>query len=510
MAAPPPPPRGLSLYENLHDPNDPSPSATISSGPVLYSQSSTTSAFSSAAGPLPKKPIDPALRFQPTRRPQPPKPKPKPAVSKSIPKPPAAAPTQPPPPPPPSSDAAAAVDPSTAAPASKSTLADWAATEDDEWLYGTGEKRPRGGRKAKKKRQAQQQQRETDWDDVYDASRPTNVEEYLRSDEKIDEVREWKALLYGHRRTKAPDSGGSSDEDERPGMHPNNQFAPPPSYAAVPPPPSSPPTTSAPLPPTDDASGGDAYARRLALSSTSSSQPLPPSSSTTISAAPILYTQQQQPSPPPPPRSPSSRPGQAGFAHRLMAKYGWTSGSGLGAASSGIVNPLRVQVEKRRKKADADGGGWAEPANKGKIIGGGGSGSGSRRKDGNDDQQQGLSNVIVLLNMLDNMPDLAAEVEDGLGQEIGEECGEKYGRVERVCIDTETQRVFIKFTDQISALKASASSMVYLISNSNMVQAVSELQGRVFNGNTITPKYYNDDAFDRGVYTKYMCPHPLC
>ncbi|KAK8147497.1 Splicing factor 45 [Beauveria asiatica] len=496
MAAPPPPPRGLSLYENLHDPNDPSPSTTISSGPVLYSQTSTTSV--SAAGPLHKKPIDPALRFQPTRRPLPPKPKPKPAVSRSIPKPPAAAPTQPLPPPPPSSDTAvAAADPGSAAPASKSTLADWAATEDDEWLYGTGEKRPRGGRKAKKKRQAQQQQRETDWDDVYDASRPTNVEEYLRSDEKIDEVREWKALLYGHRRVKAPDSDGSSDEEgERPGMRPTNQFAPPPSYAAVPPLPSSPPTTSAPSPPPDDASGNDAYARRLALSSTSSSQTPLPSSSTTISAAPILYTQQQQQpsSPPPPPRSPSSRPGQAGFAHRLMAKYGWTSGRGLGAASSGIVNPLRVQVEKRRKKADADGGGWAEPANKGKIIGGG--------HGGNDDQQQGLSNVIVLLNMLDNMPDLAAEVENGLGQEIGEECGEKYGRVERVYIDTETQRVFIKFTDQISALKASAPSMVYIMSNANMVQAVSELQGRVFNGNTITPKYYNDDAFDRGVYTK--------
>lgn len=102
-----------------------------------------------------------------------------------------------------------------------------------------------------------------------------------------------------------------------------------------------------------------------------------------------------------------------------MSKYGWESGRGLGADSSGIVNPLRVQVEKRRKKADADGGGWAEPANKGKIIGGG------RRKDAAGHEEQGLSDVIVLLNMLDNMPDLAAEVENGLGQEIGEECGEK-------------------------------------------------------------------------------------
>ncbi|KAJ2980379.1 hypothetical protein NQ176_g2676 [Zarea fungicola] len=101
------------------------------------------------------------------------------------------------------------------------------------------------------------------------------------------------------------------------------------------------------------------------------------------------------------------------------------------------------------------------------------------------EEQQGLSDVIVLLNMLENMPDLAAEVEDGLGQEIGEECGEKYGRVERVYIDVATQRVFIKFTDQVSALRA-----------------VNELQGRVFNGNTITPRFYNSEAFEQGVYTK--------
>lgn len=103
-----------------------------------------------------------------------------------------------------------------------------------------------------------------------------------------------------------------------------------------------------------------------------------------------------------------------------MQKYGWTAGKGLGASSSGIVNPLRVQVEKRRKKADADGGGWAEPGGKGKIIGG-------RRADGEKDGGKfgRMSEVIVLGNMLDNMPDLQREMEDGLGQEIGEECGEK-------------------------------------------------------------------------------------
>lgn len=228
MAAPPPPPppRGLSLYENLHDPNDPAPSATISSAPVLYNQDGA------AAAPV-KKPIDPAFRFQPTRRPQPTKPKSKASAAtgafpKSIAKPAAAQPAQAPPPP--------TADISAAPPASKSTLADWAATEDDEWLYGAGEKRQRGGRKAKKKRQRQQQQMETDWDDVYDPSRPTNVDEYLRSDEKVDEVREWKALLYRHRKGKAPDSDLSSDDDEgeRASMRPSSKpFAQHPRYAAT-------------------------------------------------------------------------------------------------------------------------------------------------------------------------------------------------------------------------------------------------------------------------------------
>ncbi|KAI8224480.1 DNA-damage-repair/toleration protein DRT111 [Colletotrichum sp. SAR 10_96] len=237
------------------------------------------------------------------------------------------------------------------------------------------------------------------------------------------------------------------------------------------------------------------------MSSSNPPPPPPPADEATISRAPVRYTRQEpsrsaSASPPPTlglgasstavapdedadaPRS--NRPGQAGFAQRLMSKYGWTKGSGLGADEGGIVNPLRVQVEKRKKKSDAEGGGWAEPANRAKILGG-------RRKDaeGEGGGKFGgpMSEVIVLQHMLDNMEDLQGEIANGLGQEIGEECGEKYGRVERLYIDVENRQVFIRFTDQVSALRA-----------------VNELDGRIFNGNTVIPKFYDTAKFEQGIY----------
>lgn len=111
-----------------------------------------------------------------------------------------------------------------------------------------------------------------------------------------------------------------------------------------------------------------------------------------------------------------------------MSKYGWSKGRGLGADESGITAPLCVQVEKRKKKSDAEGGGFREPGGRGKIIGG-------QRKvaaDGNEEGMGGkfgeMSEVVVLRGMVEGM-DLDAEVEGagdgGLMQEIGEECAEK-------------------------------------------------------------------------------------
>ncbi|KAI1808096.1 hypothetical protein F4811DRAFT_502856 [Daldinia bambusicola] len=506
MAAQQPRPGGLSLYANLLEPEGDS-STSISRAPVVSQEALDAVKEQEAT----KKPVDPALRFQPhpqIRRPQQKTQKPKAAFPKVPPVP-----------------NASNVPGGAAAPA-KSRLADWVPTEEDEYMYGTVEKRARGGRK-KKKKKTEDVPIETDWDEIYDPSRPTNVDEYLRSDERIREVREWKDLLYKHKRRDDDDDErrGSWDSEEEDRAPVQNQFAPPDSYSFAPPPPS-PPRASIP----DDKTGDDAYARRLAMSQ--GAVPPPPRSPTppppppppapaqaappepetaTISRAPVRYTQPQPPAPLDPdamdrdedeyvPAEPSkaeeaseqhtnpARSRDKGFAARLMAKYGWSKGQGLGAEATGILQPLRVEVEKRKKKSDAEGGGWAGPGGRGRIIGSKTGGEAAQQSENSGGSSGGskfgpMSNVVVLRNMLEGMEDLQAEMESGLGQEIGEECGDKYGRVERLYIDIEGRRVYIKFTDQVSALRA-----------------VNALDGRIFAGNTIQPQYYDVEKFENRIY----------
>ncbi|BCS29012.1 putative G-patch DNA repair protein (Drt111) [Aspergillus puulaauensis] len=520
-SSPPKPGGMLSLYANLLDPSADNSPGTISRAPVVFKQAEGEGQSEEAA----KKQINNALRFQPTKRPQlaTQKSKPKPALPKAAPVAPAAAPV-------------------------KSTLADWAGTEEDDVNgFYAGPKRQRGGRK-KRKKNREAQEFVQNWDDIYDPSRPNIYEEYKHSDEQISEVREWKDRLYAHRMARSPSRDSYSDEDYGHPVNrqfaPPNHFAPPPNLNDIPPAPSgggegatsgegafaqraqiaastahAPPAHYSPPPPPPDESaaqvqeaptGDDAYLRRLQMSgqtqpSQAPSKPLHSiqAPSATISRAPVRYTL-----PPAPDDIPASeaeleevfaterpaedetgesgqrslRPGQKGFAERMLAKYGWTKGSGLGATGSGIAKPLQVQVEKRKKRPDSEGGGFITPAGRGKIIGG-------QRKQEDVGKFGAMSEVIILKGMLDGMDvdaELAGAEEGGLMQEIGEECSEKYGRVERVYVARDSGPpvpVFVKFTNQLSALRA-----------------VNALEGRIFNGNPITARFFDTQNFEQGIY----------
>ena len=207
---------------------------------------------------------------------------------------------------------------------------------------------------------------------------------------------------------------------------------PSPGIAAVSPPPPAPPPTSVPVsikqPPPPLPQHDQALPPTISRAPVRYNLPPPPSDipkseaelETALEEEAII--QDEEPASVEAPRS--LRPGQRGFAERLMSKYGWTKGSGLGASGSGIVNPLRVQVEKQKKKPDSEGGGFVGPGGRGKIIGG---------KKNKDMEAEGgkfgaMSEVVVLKGMVDGM-DLDAEMEaagdGGIMQEIGEECGEK-------------------------------------------------------------------------------------
>ncbi|KAI7220476.1 hypothetical protein KC333_g2327 [Hortaea werneckii] len=188
----------------------------------------------------------------------------------------------------------------------------------------------------------------------------------------------------------------------------------------------------------------------------------------------------------------SKAPGQKGFAERLLKKYGWEKGKGLGAeGNEGIATAVVAKAEKRKKLPDQEGGGWAAPKNMGKLVGG------KRRKltEGEKAEIEGeegggageLSEVVKLEGMCKGM-DLDAEIQDnGLYDEIGKEMETQYGSVERLMIWRKQQGgeddVFVKFTSQLSALRC--------------VQAMSGVE---FAGNEVKARFWDKEKFEAGDY----------
>lgn len=233
-----------------------------------------------------------------------------------------------------------------------------------------------------------------------------------------------------------------------------------------------------PPPPVDSAIG--THIRNLALAGSSMLDPIvqavvqpSPPPKTTYSAEPTYYSPQPsfessdeaytepQVIEPEycPPVNRGSAPGQKGFASRYMAAQGWSKGQGLGAAGSGRLAPLFVKPQKDGKK--------------GKII--------DRQKKSQQSGGPQMTRVVLLEGMITK----GAPIDEFLQQDVGESCSNAYGNVERVKMVSDTGRVLVKFTDTISALRC-----------------VSTVEGRDFAGNRVSARYYPEEAFEQGIWTR--------
>lgn len=159
-------------------------------------------------------------------------------------------------------------------------------------------------------------------------------------------------------------------------------------------------------------------------------------------------------------------------ATKIMAKYGYREGQGLGKSEQGMSTAL--YVEKTSKRG-------------GKII---------HEKDipklppapepvkeppSTTNLMKNPSKVIMLTNMVG-----PGEVDEELEGEVSEECS-KYGKVTKVMIyeipdvpEEEAVRIFIEFERMESAIKA-----------------IVDLNGRYFGGRVVRGYFYNLDKFRR-------------
>lgn len=182
------------------------------------------------------------------------------------------------------------------------------------------------------------------------------------------------------------------------------------------------------------------------------------------------------------PEEHSKRPGQEGFAERLLKKMGWEKGQGLGASNDGITTAIVMKADKS-KRAPGKGTGGRAPTI-GKIVGG----NKKKTAETEDDTPHGnMSEVIKLEGMLKGL-DVDLEIaENNLMQEIGDHMGEMFGKVERLFIWRAhmggNEEVFVRFTSQLSALRA-----------------VKGMDGEEFAGNMVQGKFWDCGKFERGEY----------
>ncbi|XP_026731368.1 splicing factor 45-like [Trichoplusia ni] len=207
----------------------------------------------------------------------------------------------------------------------------------------------------------------------------------------------------------------------------------------------------------------------------------------------------ETPSPPPIPQSiPPPAPavgfsiggyGASSVAAKIMAKYGFKEGQGLGKKEQGMS--VALQVEKTSKRGgriihEKDGNvmpppGFAMPSLPGPDSPTAShSPHGSRHEPSITEIMKSPSKVVLLRNMVG-----PGDVDEELEPEVKDECNTKYGDVIKVLIfempnapSDEAVRIFVEFKRIESAIKA-----------------VVDLNGRFFGGRQVKAGFYDVEKF---------------
>ncbi|KAL7371433.1 hypothetical protein ABVT39_026879 [Epinephelus coioides] len=200
---------------------------------------------------------------------------------------------------------------------------------------------------------------------------------------------------------------------------------------------------------------------------------------------PPMYEDSERPRSPPGPTSSFLANMGGTVAHKIMQKYGFKEGQGLGKHEQGLSTALSVEKTSKRGGKIIIGDAAEKPgssqAGAAEAAGGGAAADSSKKSEANPLTEilKNPTKVVLLRNMVGR-----GEVDEDLEGETKEEC-EKYGKVVKCVIfeiaavpDDEAVRIFLEFERVESAIKA-----------------VVDLNGRYFGGRVVKACFYNLDKF---------------
>ncbi|KAK9753395.1 RNA recognition motif [Popillia japonica] len=189
-------------------------------------------------------------------------------------------------------------------------------------------------------------------------------------------------------------------------------------------------------------------------------------------APPPSLQEPQETTPPSKSAPPASTYGGTSVAAKIMAKYGFKEGQGLGKQEQGMS--MALQVEKTSKRG-------GRIIHEKEIMPPPPLDNSPKSEPSITEMMKAPSKVVLLRNMVG-----PGEVDDDLEPEVKDECNTKYGEVGSVIIhelqnqpSDEAVRIFVEFRRIESAIKA-----------------VVDLNGRFFGGRQVKASFYDTEKFD--------------